>query len=156
MTTCKNCEKETSNPKFCSRSCSAIYNNKKRIKKTNCVCPECGEQKEYRSKLCLKCHKLKRINEVLKKPISDYFTYGNHPRFKHNGVRTWAKKLMIFWNIEKKCKSCGYNKHVEVCHKKAISEYSLDTLMEIVNSKENLVYLCRNCHWEFDNDLLEI
>ena len=38
MTKCLTCNEDTSNPKFCSRSCAAIYNNKlfpkkKRIRK---------------------------------------------------------------------------------------------------------------------------
>ena len=32
MNLCLNCGKETTNPKFCSRSCSATFNNKKREK----------------------------------------------------------------------------------------------------------------------------
>ena len=49
---CLNCNKETNNPKFCNRSCSAIYNNrafpkrKKGISDRIKVCKNCG--KEYR------------------------------------------------------------------------------------------------------------
>lgn len=47
--------------------------------------------------------------------------------------------------------SCGYDKHVEVCHIKPISEYDLDIKVSEINHKSNIHILCPNCHWEFDN-----
>ena len=42
---------------FCSRSCSAKYNNRKYPKREKKVgtCPVCGGQKDSRSKVCKKC-----------------------------------------------------------------------------------------------------
>lgn len=54
------------------------------------------------------------------------------------------------------CAICGYNKHIEISHKKAISDFDLDTQVSVVNSKENIWPLCPNHHWEFDNGLLEV
>lgn len=34
--------------------------------------------------------------------------------------------------------------------------FSMDSLISEINSLENLIYLCPNCHWEFDNELLII
>ncbi|NDG25698.1 MAG: HNH endonuclease [Proteobacteria bacterium] len=48
-------------------------------------------------------------------------------------------------------KLCIYDKHFEVAHIKPISEFSKDTLITIVNDPSNLIPLCPNCHWEFDN-----
>lgn len=53
LTSCVVCNTETYNPKFCSKSCSAIYNNTthpKRIK-TYKICPTCGSQ-HSRPKFC--------------------------------------------------------------------------------------------------------
>jgi 5-methylcytosine-specific restriction endonuclease McrA len=50
---CVQCGNKTLNPKFCSRSCSATYNNTavpKRIKKYN-ICPTCGHE-HSRKKYC--------------------------------------------------------------------------------------------------------
>lgn len=43
---CKQCGKETTNPKFCSLSCSVIFNNKLRPKfeKVKNICLKCGEE----------------------------------------------------------------------------------------------------------------
>lgn len=60
--------------------------------------------------------------------------------------RSVAKKLG--WNS---CAHCGYDKHIQICHIKAISSFDEDTLISVVNSKDNLIALCPNCHWEFDH-----
>ena len=144
--TCLNCKIEfkadRNSRKFCSKSWSTSFNNKKigarHGNPSKQICPECGSKKDFKAKLCHNCNREKIINESCKKPI-DKFIINNrkqHPRFKHNRVRVWAKKLMEYWNIEKKC-ICGYDKHVECCHKKPISEFPLDTPMGIVNGKEN-------------------
>lgn len=52
------------------------------------------------------------------------------------------------------CKNCCYNKHIEVCHIKPLKDFSKDSVMADINHPDNLVGLCRNCHWEFDNGLL--
>ena len=56
---------------------------------------------------------------------------------------------------EQKC-FCGYDKHVEVCHIKPISSFSLDTLISMINVESNLRLLCPNHHWEYDHGLLEL
>ena len=42
MGKCLECGKETNNPKFCSHSCSATYNNKKKTKTK--YCENCGKK----------------------------------------------------------------------------------------------------------------
>jgi len=57
---------------------------------------------------------------------------------------------------DKKCEICGYEKHVEVCHRKPVSEFSEDSLISEINHIDNLIGLCPNHHWEFDHGLLLI
>jgi len=56
MSKCIYCNSETTNPKFCSSSCSATYNNKlkpKRVKKKRDDCIVCGtEMTQGRKKFC--------------------------------------------------------------------------------------------------------
>ena len=52
-----------------------------------------------------------------------------------------------------KCLSCGYSKHVEICHIKGISKHDDDTPISKINDLKNLITLCRNHHWELDNGL---
>ena len=55
-----------------------------------------------------------------------------------------------------KCKVCGYDKHVEIAHIKAVSEFSNETPIGEINSIDNLIALCPNHHWEYDNGILKI
>jgi predicted HNH restriction endonuclease len=45
---------------------------------------------------------------------------------------------------------------VECCHIKGIGTFSKETLIGEINNIKNLVFLCPNCHWEFDKGLLVI
>ena len=54
------------------------------------------------------------------------------------------------------CFTCGYDKFVEVCHIKPVSEFPPSAFVSEINSLDNLILLCRNCHYEYDNGLLTI
>ena len=47
-------------------------------------------------------------------------------------------------------------KHVELCHIKPIHSFSETSTLGEINSENNVVQLCPNCHWEFDNGFLDI
>ena len=51
---------------------------------------------------------------------------------------------------------CGYDKHYEIAHIKPVSDFEDDALITEINSIDNLIALCPNHHWEFDNGLLNI
>ena len=51
------------------------------------------------------------------------------------------------------CVICGYSNY-EVAHIKAVSDFADDTLVENINSIENLAALCPNHHYEYDNGIL--
>ena len=46
------------------------------------------------------------------------------------------------------CLVCGYNKHVEIAHRKAVSDFAADTTIRVINDITNLMALCPNHHWE--------
>lgn len=56
----------------------------------------------------------------------------------------------------KKCVICGYANHYEVAHIKAVSDFDDNALISEINDISNLVALCPNHHWEYDNDMLDI
>lgn len=155
---CTNCGKETTNKKFCSRSCSAKVTNKvpKRVR-TN-KCSKCNSlARSYRATLCkYHCEEYKRnkIFEYKSKTLGEYKSIqikkGHHPSWHGVRIRIYSRQ----WNKEltkEPCRHCGYSKHVEMAHIKSVSEFSDDTPLSEINSKENLIPLCPNCHWEFDN-----
>jgi len=170
---CKNCKEIieigegerlsiTKKKDFCNRSCAATYNGHafpKRKSKNTRVCPSCGGKKWYQSKLCQNCKRLKTLDGVMKKKLSDYTLYNAASRAKHNQVRLWARNHLKYKNVEKKCKVCGYDKYtdvLEVAHIKRISDFSEDALMGEVNALSNLAYMCPTHHKEFDKGFIDL
>lgn len=67
-----------------------------------------------------------------------------------------ARKIYITSNKPKRCICCGYDKHFEVAHIKAVSDFDDDVLISEINNIDNLIALCPNHHWEYDNANLDI
>ena len=66
-----------------------------------------------------------------------------------------ARKIFFKNCLDPKC-IVGYTNHVEVAHIKAVSNFSEDSLISEINDISNLIGLCPNHHWEYDNGLLDI
>jgi hypothetical protein len=64
-----------------------------------------------------------------------------------------ARRALLASAREKKCEVCGYDKHVEACHVRALALFAEDALVREVNDLSNLKWLCRNHHWEHDHAL---
>lgn len=156
---CLNCSKETNNPKYCSRSCSATVTGRTHPKrKSKRTCSQCNKiVKSYRHTRCEEHWNEYKETKYLNKTLEEYYTLGSvkykHPSWKAAHIRALNRK----WNkelLKLPCSKCGYNKHVELCHIKAISSFSIQTKLLEVNAKENIIQLCRNCHWEMDHPTL--
>lgn len=139
---------------FCSRSCSASFNNRvmpKRIKSTRCI--ECQEPIRWGYRRCKTCHEaLRRLDQ---KTLLEA-TRGRKDATRYTGVRSHARKVYADSGRPKQCAVCGYSKHVEICHIRDISTFPMETPVIEVNDINNLVALCPNHHWEFDNDLIRV
>lgn len=149
---CIECGEFTSNPKFCSRSCAATFNNRKypkRSKGIEWLCPECGGEKYYQSVLCQTCRTRRHWDQALNRAIDDMFLIGN-ARIKYSQIRTWARKLMKRAGRLDKCEKCDFSLMIEVSHIKAIGDFSPETLMKEVNAQDNMMALCPNHHVEFE------
>lgn len=113
------------------------------------VCPKCSINIiAHDSKTCRSCSKNKgdvTIGEVL---------YGESYNPNSFSLIRWRSRRSVSAELSSGCEVCGYRKHVEVCHIKPVSDFSRDTKMSVVNDRGNLIILCPNCHWEFDNGLL--
>lgn len=70
-------------------------------------------------------------------------------------VRKHARMVMENDPRPKKCESCGWSYHADVCHIRPVSEFSDSTLLKEINDPSNLIYLCPNCHWLFDKGHLK-
>ena len=146
---CQNCGKETKNKKYCSRSCSASVSNKipKRLPEGSCKL--CGIRIKSSRSYCKPCF---AETFAIKDMTLDEATYERgHRSSAFAFVRTRAR-MSIKMKLSTCCTSCGYTKHIEVCHIKPIANYDGSTYISEINHDDNLIALCRNCHWEFDNN----
>lgn len=152
---CKLCKKETQNSMFCSKSCANIYSPKR---KKTAFCFYCGDPTKSipRSgkRKCRKCFQMQNITKLGEKKISDFSS--THSRHQHQNVRNHAHRVARFHGLKRVCEFCGYDKHVQLCHKKSIASFPPSTRLSVVNDLSNLSYLCPSHHWELDNGMLSI
>ncbi len=167
QTTCTNCgvqitkqlaETKKSKNYFCSRSCAAKFNNKIKPKRNKIKqCKTCKglvySNRTYCESCVIKGNHLNGNKFDSNKTIG-YYTRKNQGPNRYSYIRQLARKIT---NPRPQiCIICNYDKHVETCHKKPISRFSLTTKIKIINAESNLVLLCKNCHWELDHDILKI
>lgn len=105
------------------------------------------------------CNNLYKINRfpamgLLTKDL--LFSKSKNWQGARSEIRRHAEFIFESDSREKCCNKCGYDKHVEICHIKSVSSFSGDSLLGEINHKSNLMGLCPNCHWEFDNGLWNI
>ena len=157
MITCLSCGNETKNPKFCSKSCSASYNNKKFPKrKPEHKCIDCGKLISWNRARCQEHYLIwVKETEVKDMTLKDAIYKKHHKSSAFALVRSRARRIAKKLGFDK-CVNCGYDKHIEVAHIKPISFFSEDVLVSEINSEKNILPLCPNCHWEFDNNILKL
>jgi hypothetical protein len=149
---------------FCSINCSTTYMNINSPRKKNRkICTKCLETtKSWRHTLCERHwqeYKDSKPDLYLNRTLKEYFEKDSlkdlHPSSKSAHIRglanSWFKHLKLL-----PCANCDYPLHVELCHIRAISDFDENSLLREVNSIENIIQLCPNCHWELDNNLLNI
>jgi len=153
---CLNCKTETVNPLFCSKSCAAIYNNKKYPKRFKTKeCKSCNTKIASSRTYCQKCYRAGLIDYnslTLKELENDKGSRNRYTTCVRSHARSVAKKN----NLGSKCQICGYDTYIECCHKKPVSSFSLNTKLEVVNAPTNLIILCPNHHKEHDLGLLKL
>jgi hypothetical protein len=156
MKECHRCTTKTNNPKYCSRSCAAIENNSrapKRKKKIR-LCTNCTtEPVPRRAKYCPPCRLLCRnpgpdSDDFLKLTKEEALTKDTQ---RYSNIRKSARRIARAAGLLSRCAICSYSLWVETCHRAPIKSFSSTTLVEVINAVENLIGLCPNHHWEFDN-----
>lgn len=151
---CLNCEAECKN-KYCNKTCRIRYRNRmwRRAHPKKLSCLKCGGQRNRgaRNGICPNCMKQTTLADYHER-ISAKDKHGswrNAAIRSHN--RTWNKELGAM-----PCQVCGYSKHVELAHIKAVTDFSEGTPVGVVNAADNILVLCRNHHWEFDHGVLTL
>jgi predicted restriction endonuclease len=122
--------------KFCNQSCAATHNNILKKKKI---------------KVKLFKQKLPKFNYLLDKNKGETFNFHSNWQSARTSIRKHAVYVFNNSSKPKVCIRCGYDKHIEVCHIKSVSEFNDETSILEINNINNLMALCPNHHWEFDN-----
>lgn len=71
-----------------------------------------------------------------------------------SAIRKDAEKTFEEFDGSHVCCVCGYDKHIEIAHIKAVCDFSNESLVSEINDIKNIIPLCPNHHWEFDNGAL--
>lgn len=155
MNLCLNCSKDTKNAKYCNRSCAAKQTNKipKVVRKIP-RCIICKIEIKRRNKYCNSCRPTIISNYDWSQITYKQLEIMNGKVQRRVKIHELARKIYKKKYGKGKCFVCGYEKHCEICHIKAIKDFRDDSFITEINDIENLVALCPNHHWEFDNGLI--
>lgn len=159
--------------RFCNHSCAASFaaKLKPRIKKL-IRCKKCGAdvacKNGYVRKLCDAClsicrkENMAKIDRSFRKNVLGALTKGELFRSRKNyqsarsTIRKHAYDVFVRSGQALKCNVCGYDKYSEVCHRRDVSDFPSEATLKEINDINNLLSLCPNHHWEFDNNLLHL
>ena len=136
---CIHCGADTGNPKFCSMSCSASYNNRKFPKRWagdrgccgSCGCTLSRKQAKYCS---IKCQQ-----ELGKRDKRAAILAGEQ------SFDSRVYKWFMMERLGNACAKCGWSEVHPVTGKVPIQLHHIDGNAEN-NSLDNLTLLCPNCH----------
>ncbi len=117
---------------------------------------------DVRDSILKRCKKLLLVPNILiqtpvmSKTKGDLFSNRKNWQSARSSIQKEARKMYFDNNPIPKCAICGYTNHVEVAHIQAVSKFSDDTPISLINSITNLIGLCPNHHWEYDNGILNL
>jgi|SRR6185436_5088056 len=151
MNQCSNCQKETKNKKYCSRSCSATVNNKGILRNQ-----PGGTRKARGDVKCLYCS-----SDILSKNIGKYCSVTCHRRFENSILlNKWltgewdgsssqgASKIVKDYLLKlcnNECSKCGWKEINPVTNKVPLELNHIDG-NSTNNVISNLEIVCPNCH----------
>ncbi len=180
---CKNCHevinvpdcvkvKEVRLKVFCSRSCSAAFNNHLYPKRKRTwaarplrvlTCEHCGNEfysRNVRRKNCDPCipvaRYINRTSSLMLKTKGMLFSANANWQSARSSIRAHAYKVFKRSGAQYECYICGYNHHIEIAHLRPVSDFPNEALISEINALSNLIALCPNHHWELDHGLLKL
>lgn len=166
---CINCNASTVNKRFCSRSCSASYNNSLRAKKHKCK--RCETPVGFRRKYCNFCLSKRRRTSCHNHPEQDLFERNKRMicrKCESEKVVKRRKKVKQILVEEHggKCKICGYDRcaaalhfhHLEPEHKDFGISQSGQTksIVKLREEASKCILVCSRCHTEIHERIIEV
>jgi len=146
MRNCEQCGKETTNPKFCSRSCAVTFNNGgvRRHGEAPTYCIICGVKNDsYIRRFCSrKCFQEDRYRVYIEEWLN-----GNQTGC-HDSANSSIAGPVRRWITERsgdECEKCGWSVVNEFTGKVPLQIHHKDG-NSLHNTPDNLEHLCPNCH----------
>ena len=143
--------------KFCTQTCAGHYNNPvaPRYRQPR-HCKECGRQ-AVRGSFCSTACRVKEAN-CLRGTITkgELFAKRKNWQSARSTIQKLARSAFERAHPRMSCNVCGYTNHVEVAHRKQVSDFDNNATVNEINHITNLVGLCPNHHWELDHGLIEL
>ena len=99
---------------------------------------------------------LNETNSILDKTKQELFENRKNWQSARSTIQKNARSVYFDNTVSPKCEICGYTHHVEVAHIKPVSGFPESATIREINSIDNLIGLCPNHHWEYDNGILEL
>lgn len=120
---------------FCNHSCAAFFTNRAKPKN-----PKPLKTKKTRTR------------KLFLRTKEQVFTGGLNWQSARSNIQKTAR--LVFFRIYPKpsCYICGYDLHVDVAHIKPVSSFGATAKVYEINHISNLAGLCKNHHWELDNE----
>lgn len=159
---CINCQIETSNPKFCGKSCAASHNNRHYPKrKPESSCARCRVPNTKTRTYCMKCWKDVQAERSIvlweNSTLGEMRGVGNaNAGGRYPYIRQLSRRKYLLSNRPKECLVCGYSKHFDVAHVREVKSFPETAFVSEINDLDNLVALCKTHHWELDHGELTL
>lgn len=72
-----------------------------------------------------------------------------------SAIAKFARAVYTKYFNRNSCEICGYDRiKTDVAHIKAVKDFFEDDILADINHIDNLIGLCKRCHWEFDNNII--
>ena len=155
--------------KYCNHNCYSAhkigrkYENMRLITKLR-FCKNCKEKftvkkhSLYRFEQKLFCDNCRHLSKssLHKLTKADLFAKNKNWQSARSSLQKHASSVFRKTKMPALCVICGYENHIEIAHIKSVSQFPDETLISKINECSNLVALCPNHHWEFDNGYFSI
>ena len=141
--------------KFCNARCSALAHNRlprRRMQPALKTCSTCLRELRFHARFarCDDCRSgnVRLAPAWLTMTKVAFFAHRRNWQSARSSVQRHARASFVLSGRPKVCAVCGYDRHVEVAHRRAVSEFSSETTIAEINALDNLMALCPNHHWE--------
>jgi hypothetical protein len=156
---------------FCNHSHAGFYNNahfNHNTKIPTSICSNCGavinlkKQKNGsypKRKYCDICLQIVHPNGnslIINYNKGEHFSRHKSWQSARSIIQRHARKVYFHSDKPRKCKVCGYDKHIEISHLYPVKMFSTNINLMEINALSNLIPLCPNHHWEYDKGILKI